>query len=81
MEYQELQVETALRIGQEIRRRRKAKKLSLSRLAEQAGLQKGPLSLIERGKRAATIPRLQLIAAALEVPLGDILEPPKRRAK
>jgi DNA-binding XRE family transcriptional regulator len=47
--------------------------LTLEQLAERAGISKSFLSQIETGKRAGTVDKLQLIAAALNLTIDDIV--------
>ncbi|MEP3248240.1 MAG: helix-turn-helix domain-containing protein [Sneathiella sp.] len=59
-----------LAIGHQIRDLRRAKRLTLTELAETIGKSVGYISQIERGKSAVTIPVLQEIASALGVQAG-----------
>jgi len=56
-------------IGQKLRQRRKVKQLSLSEVANKAGLSIGLLSQIERGISAPSLRSLGMICAALSMPL------------
>lgn len=53
---------------------RKQKRLKQKELAEKAGIDTSYLSSLENGKRDATLGYYRKIAAALEVPLRDLLE-------
>src|SRR5579871_118220 len=57
-------------IGARIRDLRRAKKLTLARVAAATGLSIGHLSQVERGISAPSIRHLQAIAAALGVKIG-----------
>ena len=58
------------RIGQRIRKLRKAKGANLAQLGEATGLSKALLSKIENGKVSSPVSTLALIADALQVKLG-----------
>jgi transcriptional regulator with XRE-family HTH domain len=60
--------------GAEVRRRRKAQKLTLEKLAERAGLTPHYLSTVETGKRDPSVSTLLSLARGLGVPPGDLLE-------
>src|ERR1700719_2498599 len=57
-------------IGYKIRDLRRAKKLTLARIAAATGLSIGHLSQVERGISAPSVRHLQQIAAALGVRIG-----------
>lgn len=60
--------------GELIRRTREAQGLSQIALARKAEIPQGFLSLIENGKREnVSIPTLKRLAAALGVPIADLL--------
>lgn len=69
-------------LGQRLRHQRKSKGMTLEQLSEAVGRAPSQLSLIENGKREPKLSVLQGIAAALGVPLQDLLraEAPSRRA-
>ena len=69
-------------LGQRLRHLRRAKGLTLDTLSAAVGRAPSQLSLIENGRREPRLSLLQGIAAALGVPLADLLrpEPPSRRA-
>ena len=69
-------------LGQRLRHQRKSKGMTLEQLSEAVGRAPSQLSLIENGKREPKLSVLQAIAAALGVPLQDLLraEAPSRRA-
>src|SRR5271157_2063546 len=62
------------RIGQRIRKLRKAKGANLAQLGEATGLSKALLSKIENGKVSSPVSTLALIADALQVRLGFFLD-------
>lgn len=62
------------RIGQRIRKLRKAKGANLAQLGEATGLSKALLSKIENGKVSSPVSTLALIADALQVKLGFFLD-------
>ncbi len=59
-----------LYIGHQIRDLRRAKRMTLTELADRIGRSTGNISEIERGKTAVTIPVLQEISAALDVQIN-----------
>lgn len=60
-------------IGDRIREVRTAAKLSQQRLAELAGMERQAVNKIELGHQAAYIDSLIRLAAALKVPLADLM--------
>ncbi len=64
-----------LPVGQRIRQLREQRGLSLRALASQASLSINAISLIERGEASPTVSSLQLLAAALGVPVTAFFEP------
>lgn len=74
-------VETALggiaaSLGPQIKRRREQRGLSAAELARRAGIGKASLSNIEAGRGNPTIETLAALAAALHVPITDLLGDP-----
>ncbi|MEU4237110.1 helix-turn-helix domain-containing protein [Actinoplanes sp. NPDC026619] len=69
-------------LGQRLRHLRKSKNMTLEQMSEAVGRAPSQLSMIENGKREPKLSVLQAIAAALGVPLQDLLrtEAPSRRA-
>lgn len=61
------------RFAKRVREVREKAGLSQEELARQAGLHRTAVSLVERGKRAATLETIYLLAAALDVKPGDLL--------
>lgn len=61
-------------LGAEVRKRRKAQKLTLEGLAERAGLTPHYLSTVETDKRDPSVSTLLSLAKGLGVPPGDLLE-------
>lgn len=60
-------------LGREIRRHRKAKKLSQEQLAERAGLHRNYIGYLERGENSVRIITLFQIADALGIGLGELV--------
>ena len=69
-------------LGQRVRHLRRARGLTLAQLAARVGGASSALSMIENGRREPRLSLLQSLAAALDVPLEELLrpEPPSRRA-
>ena len=69
-------------LGQRLRHLRRTKGMTLDQLSAAVGRAPSQLSLIENGKREPKLSVLQAIAAALGVPMQDLLRPeaPSRRA-
>jgi XRE family transcriptional regulator, fatty acid utilization regulator len=69
--------------GQRLRHLRRARKLTLSDLGERVGRAPSQLSLLENGRREPKLSLLQALAAALDVPVEELLrkQPPSRRAQ
>ncbi|GAB3665293.1 XRE family transcriptional regulator [Actinocorallia lasiicapitis] len=66
----------AEQIGRRVRRLRRERGLSLSELAQRAGVGKATLSGVEAGTRNPTLETLYAIAAQLEVHLAAVLTEP-----
>ena len=62
-------------VGNNIRKIRNRKKLSLRQLSEESGLNINTLSLIENGKSSPSVSTLQCLARALYVPITSFFEP------
>lgn len=60
-------------IGDHIRAIRREARLSQEKLAELAGMDRQAINRIEQGHQAALIDNLIRIAAALDVPLADLV--------
>ncbi len=61
------------RLGNNLRKLRKAKKLSQEAFADEAGIHRTYISDIERGARNPTITVVETIAKALGVTASDLL--------
>ena len=61
-------------VGERIRSRRQAKRMTLKDMATATGLSMGFLSQLERGVHGGSVRTLQQIAAALGVSVGDLFE-------
>lgn len=62
-------------LGQRLRLRRKVRRLTLSTVAEAAGISTAQLSLIERGNAMPSVDKLVLLSQALHMPLSWLLDP------
>lgn len=60
-------------IGHALKITRSAKKLSLVEVAKRADLSQSYLSMVETGKRDPTLPTIEKIAGALEIPIPILL--------
>src|SRR6202012_4732811 len=69
--------------GQRLKHARRAKGLTLADLGAKVGRTPSVLSLIENGKREPRLSLVEQLAAALGVPVSDLLrkQPPSRRAQ
>ena len=61
-------------VGENIKRIRKAKKLSMERLAAESGVSRSMLGQIERGEANPSVALLGKLASALKVPAEVLLE-------
>jgi len=66
---------TLVSIGERIRERRKARKLTLQQLAEGSGLSPSMLSLVERGRTSPSIGSLIVISETLGVTMSELVDP------
>lgn len=81
--------EAARQFGLRIRTAREANGVSQQRVADRAGLHVSYLGQVERGARNVALHNILRIAAALEVPPGQLLDglpdpdapPPKKRRR
>ncbi len=64
-------------LAENIKRLREEKGLSLTKLAEKAGISKSTLSPLEAGRTNPTISTLWAIADALDVPFGALIDSEK----
>ena len=60
------------RFGNRLRSIRKSKNLSQEALAHLSGLDRTYLSGVERGQRNISLNNIEVIAEALEIPLGEL---------
>ena len=67
--------EVAARVGHSVRGRREAKSLTLRQLAAHSGVSASMISDIERGTKSPTISTLAVLADALGVSIGALVEP------
>ena len=70
--------EVCIRVAQILQRERIAKNLSITRLAEGAGLSRQGVSYVERGLRIPTLDTLLRMARVLEVDLAEIIREANR---
>ena len=63
-------------IGRRIREARRRRGLSQSEVSQAAGITQASLSNYETGKRELPLSTVMNLAAALDVPLGDLMEIP-----
>src|SRR5882672_3546823 len=63
-------------VGQQIKRLRQARRMSVSELSRQTGISKATLSVLESGQGNPTIETIAAIAVGLRLPLGDLITPP-----
>jgi transcriptional regulator with XRE-family HTH domain len=64
------------RIAARVRQLRAARDFSLEALADRSGVSRSAISLIERGETSATAVVLEKLAAALDITLAALFEPP-----
>lgn len=64
------------RIANRVRKLRAAHSLSLDALEKKSGVSRSMISLIERGESSPTAHVLEKLAAALNVPLASLFDPP-----
>jgi XRE family transcriptional regulator, fatty acid utilization regulator len=69
--------------GQRLRHARRARGLTLAELGAKVGRTPSVLSLIENGRREPRLSLVEQLAAALSVPVSELLkkQPPSRRAQ
>ena len=70
-------------LGQRVRHLRRARGMTLAELGERVGSAPSVLSLLENGKREPKLSMVEQLAAALGVPVTELLkkQPPSRRAQ
>ncbi|MFL9926799.1 helix-turn-helix transcriptional regulator [Herbaspirillum lusitanum] len=61
--------------GQNLRRARRLKEISQEELAFRADISRTYLSEVERGGRNISIDNMEALALALEISLGDLINP------
>lgn len=64
-------------IGPRLRHAREKKNITLAQLASSTGISKSTLSRLESGQRKPSLELLLPITAALALPFGDIVSPPR----
>ena len=65
-----------VRVGENIRRLRKSKKLSQEKLGELAECHRTYVSQLERCETNISVDRLERLAQALDVDITELLQPP-----
>lgn len=68
-------------LGRRIREERKRARLTLEALAGEAGISPSFLSYVENGGRRASLTTFERLAAALQLPLGELFHPRPRLAR
>jgi transcriptional regulator with XRE-family HTH domain len=66
------ETELLVHVGKSIRARRKRAKLTISQLAELAGIDPGFLAYIETGKKMPSLATAAKLASALRIPLSEL---------
>ena len=61
-------------LGSNLRAARKKRRWTQEELSERSGVQAGEISRMEAGKRDPQVSTVEKLAAALEVPPGQLLE-------
>ncbi|MEJ7790640.1 MAG: helix-turn-helix transcriptional regulator [Gaiellaceae bacterium] len=69
----------AVTFGAVLREKRQAAGISQEQLADRAGLHRTYVSLIERGKRTASIEVVRRVASALGVTMADLISATEKR--
>jgi transcriptional regulator with XRE-family HTH domain len=64
------------RLGPKLRAARRERGLTLEAVADQAGVTKGFLSLLERGRTTISVPNLLRVCATLGISIGSLFEYP-----
>ncbi|MBU4611159.1 cupin domain-containing protein [Achromobacter sp. GG226] len=64
---------TPAQIGLRLRALRRERRMTLAQCAQEAGLDKGFLSRVERGEKSASVGSLHVLAGVLNVPLSVLL--------
>jgi len=70
----------AMKFGLVLRERREAAGISQEQLADRAGLHRTYVSLIERGKRTASIEVVRRVASALDLTMTELINATEKRA-
>lgn len=71
----------ASRVAELLRKERKRRQLSMSTVAERAGLSQQMVSYVERGLRNPTLDTLLRMAAAMKLDLAELLAAAQRKAR
>ena len=68
-------------VAELLKKERKRRQLSMSAVAEQAGLSQQMVSYVERGLRNPTLDTLLRMAAAMKLDLAELLAAAQRKAR
>lgn len=71
----------ASRVAELLRKERQRRQLSMSAVAERAGLSQQMVSYVERGLRNPTLDTLLRMAAAMKLDLAELLAAAQRKAR
>jgi transcriptional regulator with XRE-family HTH domain len=71
----------ASRVAELLRKERKHRQLSMSTVAERAGLSQQMVSYVERGLRNPTLDTLLRMAAAMRLDLAELVAAAQRKAR
>ena len=71
----------ASRVAELLRKERQRRQLSMSVVAERAGLSQQMVSYVERGLRNPTLDTLLRMAAAMKLDLAELLAAAQRKAR
>lgn len=74
-EFREVEEDTTIDVGKQIRVLRDQRRLSQQALAEASGISRNTLSLIERGQTSPTVSTLKVLARALSVDINAFFQP------
>lgn len=67
-------------LGEELRELRKQRGFSQESLADKADLHRNFIGLVERGQRNVTLTTLEMLAAALKLPVSELIARTEKRA-
>jgi transcriptional regulator with XRE-family HTH domain len=67
-------------LGEELRELRRQRGFSQESLADKADLHRNFIGLVERGQRNVTLTTLEMLAAALKLPVSELIARTEKRA-